>query len=373
MKILIKLLNLGFTRCASDSCIYYYYGTNSTKPILIGLFVDDILACFKKEDESIWNRLKNQITSKYKIKDMGDAKFILGIRIIRDRSKGILKLDQSAYIDKILNKFDMKGFTKSPCKKPGTDVMSLKFDGTKSILPMELINRYQQMVGSLNYAAISTRPDIMHAVSVCARYASKPQSKHLDAVNTIYSYLSGTINKPLVMKCDGNSEIELVCYADSDHAGEPEERKSTTGFLIQINNCLISWYSKKQTTIAKSSCEAEIIAYGEAVKQVVWYKNFLQELKLAYCNSIDNKKKNVNKPIKVYCDNASAVTIGHKDLADSKTRHIAVNYHFVKLLHKENVIDVQWIPSKDQIADIFTKSLNRIKLKYLIDKIMGEC
>ena len=362
------LLKLGFKRCASDSCVYYYENTFSGKPILIGLFVDDIIVCFDFADEPTWLKLKSYILQKYKIKEMGDAKFILGIRIIRDRPNRTLILDQSAYIDKILNKFDMKGYTKSPASRPGTDVMDLKFDPNEPILTQQLINRYQQMVGSLNYAAISTRPDISHSVSVCARYASKPQAKHLEAVNRVYSYLSGTIDKSLIMKAGSSSDvIHLSAYADSDHAGDPEERKSTSGFLIQLNNCLISWYSKKQTSVARSTCEAEIIAYGEAIKQLQWFRNFVQEIKLSYNNSSNSD------PITLYCDNASSVIIGHKDLADSKTKHIAVNYNYVKLLVIEKIIDIRWIPSKNQLADVLTKALDRIKFKYLTDKIMGEC
>ena len=170
------------------------------------------------------------------------------------------------------------------------------------------------------------------------------------------------------MKASNSSGvIQLSAYADSDHAGDPEERKSTSGFLIQLNNCLISWYSKKQTSVARSTCEAEIIAYGEAIKQIQWLRNFLQEIKLGYSNSFNSY------PITLYCDNASSVIIGHKDLADSKTKHIAVNYNYVKLLIAEKVIDIQWISSKNQLADVLTKALDRVKFKYLTDKIMGEC
>ncbi|MGZ8855045.1 MAG: reverse transcriptase domain-containing protein [Nitrososphaeraceae archaeon] len=361
------LIKLGFKRCASDSCVYYYENTFTGKPILIGLFVDDIIVCYDIADEISWLTIKSNITQKYKIKEMGDAKFILGIRIIRDRDNRTLKLDQSAYIDKILNKFDMKGYKHLPAFRPGTKVMDLKFDENEPILPQQFINRYQQMVGSLNYAAISTRPDISHAVSVSARYASKPQAKHVDAVNQVYSYLTGTIDKQLIMRSNNSQTIELSAYADSDHAGDPEERKSTSGYIIQINNCTISWYSKKQTSVARSTCEAEIIAYGEAIKQLQWLRNFLQEIKLSYTNQSNSNA------IKLYCDNGSSVILGYKDLADSKTKHIAVNYNYVKLLIGQRIIDIQWIPSNDQLADILTKALERIKFKQLTDKIMGEC
>ena len=133
------------------------------------------------------------------------------------------------------------------------------------------------------------------------------------------------------------------------------------------NSCLISWYSKKQTSVARSSCEAEIVAYGECIKQLQWLRNFLQEITISY-----TKQSNSN-PIKLFCDNSSSVIIGHKDLADSKTKHIAVNYNYVKLLITQKIIDIQWIPSKYQLADVLTKPLARIKFELLTDKIMGEC
>jgi hypothetical protein len=111
----------------------------------------------------------------------------------------------------------------------------------------------------------------------------------------------------------------------------------------------------------------EIIAYGEAIKQLQWLRNFLQEIKLSYINQSNSNA------IRIYCDNASSVILGNKDLADSKTKHIAVNYNYVKLLIAQKIIDIQWISSQHQLADILTKALDRIRFRQLTDKIMGEC
>ncbi len=361
------LIGIGFYKCHSDACVYFK-PTKSNKMIIIGLFVDDVLILYHKQDEQEWFKIKEQIKLKYKIKDLGDASYILNMKITRDRPNKLLYLDQQNYIDKILNRFNM-----NECKTVTTPCVDLKLlksdDNHINELNDELKNTYQQITGSALYAGISTRPDIAFAVGVASRYNSKPQLKHLSAAKRIYRYLNGT--KSLVLLMDGKvqnstSKIPILsAYTDSDYAGDPEERKSTSGYVIKLNNCPIHWMSKKQSTIARSTCEAEIIALGEAVKELQWINNFLIELKLYDADSRD--------PAILYCDNKSTVTISKEDLANTKTKHIAVNYYFIKQALNDGLVQYKWIQSDDQVADIFTKPLGKNKFNHFKFMLMGEC
>lgn len=255
---------------------------------------------------------------------------------------------------------------------PSTDLKLLKFNPDQQLLNDGMRNIYQQMTGSALYASISTRPDISYAVGVASRYNSNAQLNHLTAVKRIYRYLSGT--RKLVLFMDGNrdkttstSSIPILsAYSDSDYAGDPEGRKSTSGYVIKLNNCPIHWMSKKQSTVARSSCEAEIIALGEAVKELQWINNLLQELEVY---DADNRQ-----PAAIlYCDNKSSVTISKEDLANTKTKHIAVNYYYIKQAYDDGLVDYRWIQSNNQPADIFTKPLGKNKFNQFKFMLMGEC
>src|SRR5258708_14837316 len=155
----------------------------------------------------------------------------------------------------------------------------------------------------------------------------------------------------------------LIAYTDSDHAGDVEESKSTSGYIIKLNNCPIHWISKKQNIVAKSSCEAEIIALGEAVKELQWIQNFLIELKMY----------DAMNPAILYCDNKSSVMISKQDMSNTKTKHIAVNYYFIKQAQDNGLVKYKWIQSSDQQADIFTKPLGNILFNKFKLMFMGVC
>ncbi len=368
------LLEIGFKRSNNDPCIYYMK-TFSNHLIIIGLFVDDAVIIYDKKDCDLWLQLKEKIKSKYKIKDIGEATFILGIRIERDRPNRKIYLDQVSYVEKILKRYNFEEC--NTMSIPGTDPQLLKFDPQKPVLDEAGINLFQQMTGSLLYCAISTRPDISHSVSFVSRYNSKPQAAHLQAVKKIFRYLCGSKNRKLILNgklktesLPNSQELKssdsplLIAYCDSDHAGDLEDRKSTSGCIIKINDCPIYWSSKKQKCVARSSCEAEVISCGVAVTELAWFRNFLIELKIL--NNLENSSL-------IYCDNKSATIIGNEDLANTKTKHIAINYYFIKEAVEKKEIKLSWISSKYQQADIFTKVLGRIAFNKISCMLMGEC
>ncbi len=356
------LQQIGFSRCKSDPCLYVKKSLTH-QVIIIGLFVDDSLIIYSKKDESEWFSLKDKIKEKYKIKDLGDACFILGMKITRKRNKNLLFLDQNAYLDNVLKKFDL--FDCKTALTPGTEAKLLKYDNTLEQTSKKDLNLFQQMAGSLLYASLSTRPDIAFSVSAISRYSSKPQSSHFIAAKKILRYIAGTKSQKLVFngKNTANDQrISLTGYCDSDHTGDLEDRKSTSGFVLMLNNCPIHWSSKKQKAVTKSTCEAEIMSCGLAITEMIWFRNLLIEL------SIFKNEKGI-----IYCDNRAATIIANQDLANTRTKHIAVNFYFVKEAIDEGKVDIKWISSQDQLADIFTKDLGKNLFKSFSSMLLGEC
>ena len=359
------LLSLGFKRLKSDSCVYIKR-LKSGRFIILGLFVDDAIILFSILDEAEWNEIKNRIKSKYSIKDMGEAQFILGMRITRDRKQRNIFIDQQAYIEKTLKKFNYQSI--SPYKIPGTPVNDLEFDSELPIANDLSRNLYQSFTGSALYAAISSRPDIAHATSIICRFNANPQMKHFNAAKRIFKYLAGTKGKTLLMNGKRNQIISsaepiLQAWTDSDWAGDHSDRKSISGFVIKLNNCPIHWTAKKQSTISLSSCEAEIVAIGLAVREIQWIRKFLIELEIFSPST---------PPAVINCDNSAAVQISSEDLANTRTKHIAVNYHFIKQSCDDREISLKWIPTTEQEADLFTKPLQSNLFNKFRAMLMGE-
>ncbi len=358
---------IGFSALKSDPCVFRLQ-LKSGRQIIIGLFVDDAIILFDQQDVSEWLRIKKLIKDKYSIKDMGNAQFILGMRIVRNRKQRTILIDQQAYIEKTLNKLG-HGVMRS-MKTPGTPVNDLTFDEALPVADDNSKQLYQSYVGSAIYASISTRLDIAHATGIIARFAANPQTKHFHAAVRVMRYLSGTKEIPLTMdgKLNGkplaNAEICLSAFTDSDWAGDRSDSKSTSGSVIKINNSPVLWLSKKQTTVARSSCEAEIIAIGETVRELQWIHGLLIEL-----NFLSNR----SPPATIYCDNASSVRIGTRDLANTRTKHIAVSHHFIKEACDRKEIIIKWISNTKQQADIFTKPLGAVLFNQFRSLLMGEC
>ncbi|KAK2578072.1 hypothetical protein KPH14_002073 [Odynerus spinipes] len=217
--------------------------------LIIAVYVDDILVLSNNEEEKC--NLKKELMSCFDTKDLGKAKSILGIKIRRE--KGKIYLDQKSYIEKILSKYNM-----SDCKPVSTPFAV----GTK-------LNRgqgcddlpYQQLIGSLNFLAVCTRPDITYTVNYLSRFNNCHEEEHSIAAKRVLRYLKGTINVCLKYQ---KSDSNIKGYADVDFAGDEDDRKSCTGFTFLMGDGAITWESKKQTLVAMSTSESEYIALSEA-------------------------------------------------------------------------------------------------------------
>ena len=220
----------------------------------------------------------------------------------------------------------------------------------KSVNP----SNYRGMIGSLLYLTAS-KPDIMFATSMCARYQADPKESQLAAVKRIFRYLKGT--PALGLWYPRDSPFDLIGYTDADHAGCPIDRKSTSGGCQFLGHRLISWSSKKQVSVAISSTEAEYITAGRCCAQILWIQNQL----------LDYGYKFTNTPI--FCDNTSAISITKNPVQHTKTKHIEIRFHFLRDNAEKGKISIHFVPSPEQLADLLTKALDRATTDRLIHEL----
>lgn len=334
------LILLGFKKCVKDPCIYIKYSkTNGI--MIIGLFVDDITASYKRRDAKEWNEIVKQLMSKYELTDVGTVKHLLGLSITHT-THNVTYISQQPYIMEKLREFDM-----SECKStstPGDPNIQLR-DGAESADS----HTYRSLVGSLVYASTWTRPDITHAVNMTSRFMSKPTATHMRSAKKVLRYLEGTLNYGLRYDNNGNGmQVSVEGYCDSDYAGtKGSDRKSTTGYCVYLNKNLVSWNSKKQQTVAQSTAEAELMAITEVMNDLLFFKHLLGEMGYK-----------VQLAMIIYSDNQAAVKITHNDVNHDRTKHIEVRHFKVRDYIEDGTIDVKWLETTKQIADIFTKALN---------------
>lgn len=219
------------------------------------------------------------------------------------------------------------------------------------------------LIGSLQYIALSTRPDIAYAVNQLSRFLSDPGQQHWLAGKRVLRYLKGTTKSSLLYKgYDQNRSSRIEVFCDADWAGDLDDRKSTTGIVVKLNGCPIVWLSKKQSIVALSTAEAEYIAIAMAVQEVIWINQYLSELNL----------KDSETPI-IRSDNQAAIQIASNDTLHNRSKHIDIRYHFIRQIVREGGVIITYVGTKQQEADINTKGLSVSTFKQLRDKLMVQC
>nr|GEY68092.1 retrovirus-related Pol polyprotein from transposon TNT 1-94 [Tanacetum cinerariifolium] len=247
-------------------------------------------------------------------------------------------------------------FLNGPLKE---DIYVAQPDGFVDPDHPENVYRLRKALYGLKQALRACRPDIVQAVCFCARYQSRPTKKHLKEVKRIFRYLIGTVNMGLwYLK---GSSFGLTAFSDADHAGCIDSRKSTSGGIQFLGDKLVSWMSKKQNCTAMSSAEAKYVALFASCAQVMWMRTQLQDYGFNY-----------NK-IPLYCDSHSAIAISYNPVQHSHTKHIHTRYHFIKEQVENGIIELYFVRTEYQLADMFTKALPEDRFKYLVRRIVMRC
>ncbi|CAM9000448.1 unnamed protein product [Rhodiola kirilowii] len=331
------VLSDGFILNQSDKCVYSKFDKTGSG-VIICLYVDDMLI-FRTNLLECINQTKDFLSSKFSMKDMGEAEVILVIRI--ERVEGGIALTQSHYIEKVLKKY----------KYLNCHPMNTPFESSKHLLPNkgDPVSQleYSRVIGSLMYAMTSTRPDIAFAVGKLSRYTSNPSMDHWQAVHRVLQYLKGTMNLGLVY-----SEFPSVIegYSDASWISNEEDHSSTSGWVFLLGGGAISWASKKQICISSSTMESEFVALAAASKEAEWLKNMIHEIPLW---------ERPISPISIHCDSAATLAKVYSHVYNGKSRHLGVRHSAVRELITHGVISVDFVKSQQNLADHLTKGLAR--------------
>lgn len=339
------IMRIGFKSCASDYCLYVKIENGIRCYIL--LYVDDsLILC---DTIQMINEIKNCLAREFEMTDIGEAETFLGIHIERNGEN--MKLSQIQYLKNVLLKFGM-----NDCKAASTPIEKGLY------LSNDKLNEnpnlpYRELIGCLQYATLTTRPDLCAATNYFSRFQSCFGNEHFTHAKRILRYIKDTTELKLEYRKNKDADI-LVGYADADWAGDRNDYKSTSGYVFKLNGNTVSWTSRKQDTVSQSSTESEYIALAEAINEADWIRDLLNELNI--------KSEN---PITIHEDNQSCIKVADEPRNPRRMKHVAVKYHVVRDNVGRGIICVKYIPTSVQIADIMTKGLGRIQFLKLRNQL----
>lgn len=338
------LLKIGFQKSNGDACVY----TNNfeDEKNLIGVYVDDLIIASSSLESM--NRIKGQINKEFELVDNGEISMYLGVNIERSSNRGSFKLSQRKYIENILEKYNMVD-----CKNVFTPlnpgVKLSKCNECTSFCKKVDIKEYQSLIGSLLYLSICTRPDITFSVNKLSQFNHNPHEEHLNAAKHLLRYLSYT--KKAYLLYDKGSET-IQGFADADWGSDELDRKSYSGSVFVFAGAAINWESKKQSSVALSSTEAEYISLSQAGKEAVYLTNFVREL------GFDDA---IGGSITLRNDNLSAQQLIKNPVYHARSKHIDIRFHYVREIYEKQIIDLQYQQTDEMMADVLTKNLPRVK------------
>jgi len=322
----------GFTASTSDTSLFVYKEGADIAYLL--LYVDDII--LTASSTRLLRHFTELLHSEFAMTDLGDLHHFLGISVTRS-SDGLF-LSQRQYAVDLLQRAGM-----AECHPTATPVDTRAKLSATDGAPVADATAYRSLAGALQYLTL-TRPDLAYAVQQVCLFMHDPREPHLAMLKRVLRYVKGTLSTGLHI---GTGSItSLTAYSDADWAGCPDSRRSTSGYCVFLGDNLVSWSSKRQTTVSRSSAEAEYRAVAHAVAETCWLRQLLQELHAP-----------ISSATIVYCDNVSAVYMTANPVHHRRTKHIEIDIHFVCEKVALGQVRVLHVPSSHQFADIMTKGL----------------
>lgn len=345
LKLNDALLKFGLKRSKMDPCVYY----NFEQKLFVAIYVDDFLIFFQHDQDL--NRMKSNLHDAFHMKEIGEARECLGMRIKRGQDE--IEIDQTPYIEQLVVKFGVENEKTSKTPGDANTKLSIKQWNEKNDVTGKVA--YQELIGSLLYLAERTRPDIAFAVNDASRFNQKHCEAHWQAVLRILRYLHGTKDAKLVYKTRTD---DLHAYSDADWASDIDKRRSCTGYAVIMSGAAITWRSQRQETVAQSSTEAEYLALSSTVNEIKWVTQFINEIS----NSITDA-------VTVYCDNQSAIKLGLVEAYRERTKHIDIRYHHIREKVDNGLIGIEYISTNEMTADVLTKPLTGEKTRKFAGKL----
>jgi len=336
--------SLGMERSPADDCVYVR--CKGGQVLVIALYVDDLLiAC---SDQETLDSTKRELSNRFKMKDLGESRIILGMDICRDHKAGTLSVSQTRYADKVIKRFGMD--SARGINTPMDPDLDLSQPSAPCTEP------YREAIGSLMYLMVGTRPDLAYPVGVLAKYVEKPTMLHWNAVKRIIRYVIRTKHLGLVYggtNCSMTPEV----YVDADWAGDQETRKSVSGYIAMMSGAAIAWCARQQEVVAQSSAESEYISMCAGAKEVTWLRRLVSGLGVV---------PDMGKPTVMHVDNQAAMAMARNSSVNRRNKHIDVRYHFTRQAVQDGTLQLQYCPTDEMTADMLTKALGRVKLERFV-------
>jgi hypothetical protein len=342
------LQTLGLRPTLADPCVFV---SSSGPTLILAIFVDDGIICSQHTDQI--DKVLHQMQDAFKI-TTATPEIYVGLHINRDLTTKTLQLDQNRYIHKKLEEYGYHDC--APLSIPADPHAQMDFL-TSADEPNDQHFPYGEIVGSLHFASQGTRPDITYATCHASKFTKQPKKSHIAGVKRIMKYLKGSPSMHITYAAGSQRNI-LTAFCDADYAADIDDRKSRSGFVLMLNGGPIAWGSRKQGCTARSTTEAEYMAAHLATNEVIWMRQLLAELGYPQ-----------RAPTLLRSDNQAAIRLVHNPEFHKRTKHVDVKYHILREHLLNNVISIAYIPTNDQLADLFTKPLPRDKFLRMIHLI----
>ena len=344
------LLNEKFSQSSADPCVYVR-NSESGCTILI-VWVDDIIISATSTD--LLCSVKENLCRRFKMKDLGKLSWFLGTEFKCDANS--IEMNQTQYIDKVLSKFEM-----AECKPKSTPCalgIEKECDESRDLPDPGL---YRAIVGSLIYVMTGTRPDLCYAVTRLSQAMSRPTQLDLSMAKHVLRYLKGSREQGLKF-VKSQTSLKLAGFCDSNWGASVKDRRSITGYNFELTDKgpLISWKSRKQQTVALSTCEAEYISLANAVQEAKFLKQLCKDMNI------------VSDDVLINVDNQGAINLAKNPVNHQRSKHIDIKYHFIRSEIQKGNVRLQYVTTEDNVADIFTKPATKAKLEKFKHFIMGN-
>ncbi|RMZ74983.1 hypothetical protein DV736_g6713, partial [Chaetothyriales sp. CBS 134916] len=304
-KLLSSILSeLGLQCALEEPCLFI------NNWLIILFFVDDIIYIYRNSNQLQADEFRQQLSSKFRITDLGDLKWFLGIRIVRERAKRRIWLCQDSYIDNIATRFKLDQLEGSPSTPMAVEPLL----PNQEQADQASIHLYQRKVGSIMYAAVITRPDIARTAALLSTFLTNPSQDHQAAANRCIQYLFGTRRRGILY--DGELPATLAVYTDASFADSIPDRKSSQGYLMKLCGGPIAWKSGKQDTITTSSTEAELLALTAASKEAIATIRLFNQIQFDPADKLC-----------IWCDNLQTIRLVNSELPRLRTalRHVDIH------------------------------------------------
>jgi hypothetical protein len=335
------LLELGFRQVPGSECLYL------SDHLLLFFYVDDIVVLYRRSAEAKFRAFRAALLARYEMRELGDLKWFLNIRVRRDRSELKLWLCQDSYISNMASSFHLDALSHYPDTPMATDELRL-YDGIAS---KQEIYVYQRRVGSLLYATTISRPDAARAANKLSEFLQNPGPVHLEAVNRAIAYVYSTRYRAILYSASSTT-TPFLCASDAAYADDPVTRRSTAGYVFLLFGGPVDWKSTKQRTVTTSSTEAELLALSDAAKEMYSWRRFFEAIFLC-----------LDDDLTIWCDNAQTIRLLAKETPKlvTRLRHVDIHQHWLWQEVQEGRLRVDWVSTADMPADGLTKALPRQK------------